>query len=748
MIFHSLRLENAKVFDNVFLNLNNQGLVFVGGDNGSGKSTLLKLLKRTLFGKQTTASPLLAKDPKKGYLSEVIFETNHKYKIIEARNHKIHGTGTKLFKMENDWVDITAKNQAGKRNDREQILSLLGFDKLTYDGLVYLAQESDHVLIYGKPAEIKTWIGNLFNLGIYDDALDLVKMKITNLMDYEKDYITKEAIKNSLSYDKEEHDKTIKELNSFKDILMALKDIQHMLQLKKTSFNQKEGLINLAKDLEEQLSKLIPLDLEQISNDMVSTRTSIHNLEQVLKIKNALIPYENDTKIKDGVAEKHNKLFDDIKLQQSKYQEYFKLQTKLNKIKIIEKPNPFISFLDRESNEEELLTLDTEYNTSIYLKQKDLKDLTKVEGICPLCKQVVPDKTDAIKELKDYIQEYTSRRQEISKYRNTFHSYNEFYSKQQNLIKQLSHLQNYKIDLSSVISKYQDKSNLIRLKQKRWIEKENLLKQLTQFPSINLDQQDLINLKEKEKDLEKLYNQAIKYKARNDQKIDIDIKLAKLVGDPWTSKDDTKLEDTNIKLSEIDYKRGNLEAVLENILKTKKQLDMINSKIEIMMPKINHLYNIRKLQIALKLTKGIKVKNIILHISKRLHFYTGILFDKDSKFIVEDSKKGINIFWDKGGKMIPISEASGGEKKRISLAIIFTLQEILPYICNLLILDEVDLGLDSQGVDSLIELINIKKETIDTLILISHKPTIKQANFDKKYYISKVDEGTSKLEEQ
>jgi len=70
---------------------------------------------------------------------------------------------------------------------------------------------------------------------------------------------------------------------------------------------------------------------------------------------------------------------------------------------------------------------------------------------------------------------------------------------------------------------------------------------------------------------------------------------------------------------------------------------------------------------------------------------------------------------------------SGGERKRIDLAFMFTLYDMHEYLhgrqCNILVLDEVDGRLDDEGVESFISIIkNEIAPRVETIFVISHRP--------------------------
>jgi ABC-type Mn2+/Zn2+ transport system ATPase subunit len=62
---------------------------------------------------------------------------------------------------------------------------------------------------------------------------------------------------------------------------------------------------------------------------------------------------------------------------------------------------------------------------------------------------------------------------------------------------------------------------------------------------------------------------------------------------------------------------------------------------------------------------------------------------------------------------------------------------------DLLVLDEVDKGLDEKGVASLMALVNEVRMQYGTVIMTSHRTEISGADFDRVWRVTKVNEESS-----
>jgi len=152
-----------------------------------------------------------------------------------------------------------------------------------------------------------------------------------------------------------------------------------------------------------------------------------------------------------------------------------------------------------------------------------------------------------------------------------------------------------------------------------------------------------------------------------------------------------------------------------------------------------------------------KLHQISCAIRDVLPRYAGLMFshEPNTTFQVEDDEEGFDLLVQRvvhvaqgdGSKAVPeafhvpVKGLSGGEKQRLSVALVFTLHGLLDpgKQPDILILDEVDYGLDDNGVASLMALIEEIKGNYGTVIMTSHRPQISGAVFDVVWEASKKD---------
>jgi DNA repair exonuclease SbcCD ATPase subunit len=90
---------------------------------------------------------------------------------------------------------------------------------------------------------------------------------------------------------------------------------------------------------------------------------------------------------------------------------------------------------------------------------------------------------------------------------------------------------------------------------------------------------------------------------------------------------------------------------------------------------------------------------------------------------------GIEISFVRDGKQIPVKNLSGGEKKRLDLALLLCFMQYIhensPTTLNIAIFDEIFDSLDEQGIENSINLINSLPEDM-AIFIISHNDSLKQ----------------------
>ncbi len=142
-----------------------------------------------------------------------------------------------------------------------------------------------------------------------------------------------------------------------------------------------------------------------------------------------------------------------------------------------------------------------------------------------------------------------------------------------------------------------------------------------------------------------------------------------------------------------------------------------------------------------------RLNEVIRAIRDVLPRYAATMFSHEpqTRFVVRDDQESLEFLAERPGDpptLVPVKSFSGGEKQRLSVALVFTLHSLLDANKrpDLLVLDEVDKGLDARGVESLMTLIDEVRGDYGTVVMTSHRPEISGANFDAVWTVTKENE--------
>lgn len=139
------------------------------------------------------------------------------------------------------------------------------------------------------------------------------------------------------------------------------------------------------------------------------------------------------------------------------------------------------------------------------------------------------------------------------------------------------------------------------------------------------------------------------------------------------------------------------------------------------------------------------LSDAITYINTRLSTYSNVLLEKD--YHIEFVKGKISLVDSKGASY---QSLSNGEKRRLDIAIQFSLHDYVHMYCglsmNIMFVDEVLDTLDDIGVDNIIEILRMKLDycRLKSIYVITHNNSLKD-KFDKMITIRKDPKGDSYL---
>lgn len=142
--------------------------------------------------------------------------------------------------------------------------------------------------------------------------------------------------------------------------------------------------------------------------------------------------------------------------------------------------------------------------------------------------------------------------------------------------------------------------------------------------------------------------------------------------------------------------------------------------------------------------RGILLSQDIAYINQCLKSYIRKFFTDTNVYLTTPNmdKNQIDIVFETGGIVKPIGNLSGGERKRLDLAISFALHQLVRstslFAFNVCVFDEIESALDPAGVEQLIELISERSEDIPTTWWITNNDMV-SSNIVNKIQSEKID---------
>lgn len=737
--FKKLKIINGLVYkDQTFL-LEEQGLVSILGPNGAGKSTIWGFLSLIFYGSTPSGhsrDDLVSNDEDAHF--SIDFEK-------EGKNYVIA-----YYRKDSKWnYEISEcgniKKFKGVADSKAWVHKILGLSRAEFEGSIHLTQESQHVLILGKPAERKKYLSEFFGL---DDRFDKVlaaceqeieKVKV-KIRDIEGLSHTKQALSEQLRL------LPYTEVAPLMEELASLAAKLVVLQNKHTSLKQEIEFLTLYESLAPLAFKF---------KDPVS---SLHVAEKEfvdLKVKKTQILETLD--YNSRAAENNNSVTQTTQALQKILKDYPKVEKK-SLHTLTEEYRNLKSSKDRDlavaTLRAELATLPESGTIQTEaLKHERQNALLNVgglkrrlaaiqSGVCPECG--AEHKGEDIKSVSSEILLYEDLANTLA------------------------------VDIAAI------EANNEKVKRRNWIEKsitsvepftnfmEKMLKQLEHLiqgrtlydkTQALLQGRGLIPLREVHTDATVDSSILAKGQEITLLKSCVSAKSG-IPASPTRAKAEMEAELASVISEGTQYQTRHNQIQTEVVsantsnkmyLKTKEQLEQIETRLqglpelkqqEFFWNKMSDAYGQRGLRVQ-------QLDRIVQRVLRRLPFYSSKLFkekdlhftsevDSGSVYIIANRKKA-----DGSSFKHDISQFSGGERKRMSLALIVTLADCIPSFkkANLLVLDEIDGALDDLGKFLFVnELLPTLKARFKSVFLISHAEAVQQAAvYDRIWKVEKTD---------
>jgi DNA repair exonuclease SbcCD ATPase subunit len=735
MNYKKLRLQNSRVYQDITVPLTKQGLVAIHGANGVGKSTLWDILEEIHY----EATPdRHKKDDLVRNKKDALFEVEYDH---EGSSYSVtHKRVKKKWKYEvtKDGVDITPHTYD---DAKKLVRKLIPLSQPEFQGAVHLTQGSQHLLITGQPGDRNKYISNFFGLSdlgfekLHASAKEELEKADAEITRVEKLVAQKEMLEQQLQQLPDVDIEPLNtEINQASNSLLQIEEFQLELMdaVKKAELYNKHAA---------EASKFADPEL-----DLANLNDSISQLESEIKSAEERRRYNAEaSRANSQIAQLKSSLEQVLRqhpgVDKVDTQVYFNLRTRFEQHRQSE------GLLKEYAGIENCLTAvptdeleKTVSEMTVHASQRQHTINAIAQGKCPTCGA-----------------EYSSQQLEvINKELSEYLMYLEAAKTDLHTLKERNRVAKRKMDLETIVSKLnplsvQELADFALMT--KLVEVKPTYEQVVSQLSVMTPRELLPVVESLSTSMSEV--QALKIKRDDVQRCLI--AKRQLPEGPICSLDDVKQQlqvaDNDWRLWEA--KRNDLfgkigmaqnQARAKSSLKS--QVDGLASQVSCLPKLITDQMFWKKMADAYG-PKGLKVKhlsNIMDMVISRLPYYAGVLFqEQDLRFTHSCDSDSIHIIANRtdaeGDFCHDVSSFSGGEKKRMSVALVLTLADCVPAFkrSNLLILDEVDDALDAIGQYRFVnDLLPMLKSDYESVFVISHAEEVKQAAvYDQVWKITK-----------
>lgn len=746
--FQEIRIRNGRVFKTLDMPLDKQGIVSLLGRNGVGKSTIWGLLEAAIFSATPSGEKRdqLLQASGDASIEVDVEKSGIKYTVAYRRKK---GKWSHSIFQEGVEYDLSSHSAIEAAKDARK---LIGLTQEEFEGSVHLTQNSQHILISGKPSDRKNYIAEFFGI---DSRFDAVKEKAAEKLQSIKDSIDR--------------------MGSLEQTRVALE-----AELEKIDLTRIDHLKEKAAAITRAHAALVE-DLKEIKKSDQEWEVYSQLLPRLGDIANPEVEYENCiseiTALKTKVSQ--------LEALEKEYQENDTLRKQRDAL------NRKLETLSQYSEFSEMENVEADISRS----ENSIKEHTKFsplykELISITVPETVPD-TKAIGEEKSRI--YTAYRMLVQKlealeggrcptcgsdYREEQHEGD--LHKLATLKEELAAIENElavanegerainrRKQLQEVLQGYTPPDPVT---VERHLELVSQATKIRQYLAVKAELNSLPNPKDllpppNRSSIEKNLSILAAEKLKLQDILEVKARLVKPSSPTRPAPDEIATLESRIAAAETEKQEllkalGSLENDEARSIRLRKQLSELAAELELLPDLKKEEYLWAKMVDAYG-AKGLRVQQlqkILALVMERLPFYTGILFtDRDLKFTTECDAGNIKLLVERkirsaeGFETITydVNSLSGGEKKRLSIALVLTLADCISHSkrSNILILDEIDANLDAEGQHLFVtELLPLLREQYSSIFVISHADEIQQAAvFDKVYKVKKSD-GWSTLE--
>lgn len=713
MYISKLKLKNFGQHKDLEINdLGESTVIGILGKNGSGKSTIVLAIEFAFLGKLSDSiTSWITKNETNGYVELEFIKDNKKGYILR----KFGKTNSRKFIWDNQ--EYTKASDVDYNIER-----ILGIDKQVLSGCVFVKQGELTSMLEATPQKRIELFSKFLNLSFLNKRVEILNATQKELEDSVTDI------------------KSIQELldNTNNELIIN----QNLLNTKLEEFNKKYISQDFIKELKNNIVNYLFLLKEkekyiQIYKDFISKKQELDNILQQYNI------LDINKFIENYHYYKNNKNY--LNIINDKQKELNETSTRISKLKTIIAESQLdeqnLKNIIKNKRDEINLNKQIKNNLSILLdiKYKLKSKLNKENTKCPICGLKILDGQEVTEDQIDSLNQCVKAEEEkIKKLEIDFNIKNnelDKLSKDINIfISDLNYSNHIKDQCKNIIAE-----NTSKIKTDLEISKE------------------FINIYNQEGFIEKIIQLSYQINANKDISKEID-------------KIDDKFKEINItsyieKLEKVNSQIGNfsienllgyIESIIEKEIQNiefyksknitlKENIDCYINKIKDLENKNNKIYKAIQEVENLKNEINIKEENsiprkylsylfkyILKNISEYLtYFDANFVIDIEDKNTLEFKFKRIDKI---NEEWIEMGHLSGGQKIKLSIAFLISIQKIICPDLKFLILDEPSTHLDIESIEALSNLLKqltvSLKNQIDQIWVIDHNQIL-ETSFNK-----------------
>jgi len=741
-----LNARNAYCYKKLHVPLDKQGFVFVSGQNrdeprrsngdyesnGSGKTKIFELLTHAIH--QTTSvgdskNDLLNKFRPKDFELSLDFDRDGiPYRVEQYRKHSQYKT---CLRLTENGTPIHAEGTQAIKQTQQRVEARVGLSLGEWYGFVYLAQNSTHAMVAGTPAEKKRYLSRVFGV----DVLDAYDKNLAVFLSGQKDTTNRlsETLDRIEALEKEEREQkapTKEELASLRDRRTELQDRLDTLSAELAQQAQLHKRESLLPKLSSHGYTLQGWSAEKLAKEASDVKANVDRLQNSVRTEErraelkAQLPKDAqrpDLPALEKALRKAKSRLQEIKDQRTAYERWKQLQQERTQLSSLDSETLQAVDPDR-SYREELSKLDGE---RAVLRQQ-LSVLQRLDGkaTCEACLSPidakhthasVEEKETRLRKIEGKRSSLQAKEQEQLALRDQAKLYTGW-KKRSASAKAVDRVSSSDVSaaessLEAAEKEHRKAADLMRV----W----EALDRLPSAPSSSLD-----DLKRDAKLEEETYDLLREAKA-----YDWTLKLADV---QELTEQQKKLQR---KLLKAQDELTTAKLRKEQARTRAEEISDLKRKAEVLQADTHRTEVAEVLRVSLQDVKLARLREATRILTTVLPGYISAFFRGGHiKLHIDESREDkLDLLFEKGGKIINLRSISGGQAKRLSVAIILSFTKLTAQTVNVLVADEPYGGLDPISRGVCFEL--LRDIAVPTTLLTGHESDVSKQRYDQRWTV-------------